>query len=48
MNVAALAFEALIFRILEFLLENFTFEEYEVPLLFFFDNFGLEVDYIRY
>ena len=26
----------------EFLLEDFTFDEYEVPLLVFFDNFGLE------
>jgi hypothetical protein len=27
-------------------LEDFTFDEYEVPLLVFFENFGLEV-YIR-
>jgi hypothetical protein len=30
------------------LLEDFTFDEYEVPLLVFFDDFGLEVDFIRY
>ena len=47
MNVAALAFGAYIFRI-EFLLEDFTFDEYEVSLFVFFDNFGLEVDFIRY
>jgi hypothetical protein len=29
-------------------LEDFTFDEYEVSLLVFFDNFGLEVDFIRY
>jgi hypothetical protein len=27
-------------------LEDFTFDEYEVPLLVFFDNFGLEVEFI--
>ena len=32
----------------EFLLEDFTFDEYEVPLLVFFDDFGLEVDFIGY
>ena len=32
----------------EFILENFTFDEYEVPLLVFFDNFGLEVNFIQY
>jgi hypothetical protein len=32
----------------EFLLEDFSFNEYELPLLVFFDNFGLEVDFIRY
>ena len=32
----------------EFLLEDFTFDEYEVSLRVFFDNFGLEVDFIRY
>jgi hypothetical protein len=32
----------------EFLLEDFTFDVYEVPLLVFFDDFGLEVDFIRY
>ena len=47
MNVAALAFGAYIFRI-EFLLEDFTFDEYEVSLFVFFDNFGLEVDFIWY
>ena len=31
-----------------FLLEDFTFDEYEVSLLVFFDNFVLEVDFIRY
>jgi hypothetical protein len=29
-------------------LEDFTFDKYEVPLLVFFDIFGLEVDFIRY
>jgi hypothetical protein len=29
-------------------LEDFTFDEYEVSLLVFFDIFGLEVDFIRY
>jgi hypothetical protein len=33
---------------LEFLLEDFNIDEYEVSLLVFFDNFGLEVDFIRY
>ena len=28
------------------LLEDFTFDEYEVPLFVFFDNFGLEVNFI--
>ena len=32
----------------EFLLEDFTFDEYEVSLLVFLDDFGLEVDFIRY
>ena len=32
----------------EFLLEDFTFDEYEVSLHIFFDNFGLEVDFIQY
>jgi hypothetical protein len=32
----------------EFILEDFTFDEYEVPLLLFFDNFGLEVNCIWY
>ena len=32
----------------EFLLEDFTFDEYEVSLLVLFDNFVLEVDFIRY
>ena len=27
---------------------HFIFVEYEVPLFVFFDNFGLEVDFIRY
>jgi hypothetical protein len=26
-------------------LVDFTFDEYEMPLLVFFDNFGLEVDF---
>ena len=46
-NVAALAFSIDI-QNWEFLLEDFTFDEYEVPLLVFFDNFGLEVGFIRY
>ena len=29
-------------------MEDFTFDEYEVPLLVFFDDFGLEVNFIRY
>jgi hypothetical protein len=29
-------------------LEDFTFDEYEVPLLVFFNEFGLEDDFIRY
>jgi hypothetical protein len=29
-------------------LEDFTFDEYEVTLLVFFDDFGFEVDFIRY
>jgi hypothetical protein len=33
---------------LRFILDDFTFDEYEVPLLPFFDNFGLEVDFIQY
>jgi hypothetical protein len=43
------------FRIESSPLEDFTFDEYEVPLLvclfvclFVFDNFGLEFDFIRY
>jgi hypothetical protein len=32
----------------EFILEDFNFDEYEVSLLIFFENFGLEVDFIRY
>ena len=32
----------------EILLEDFTFDEYEVPLLVFFYYFGLEVDFVRY
>ena len=46
MNVAVLA----LFNIQnwEFLLEDFNFDEYEVSLLVFFDNFGLEVDFIWY
>ena len=29
-------------------LGEFYFDEYELPLLVFFDDFGLEVDFIRY
>ena len=29
-------------------MEDFTFDEYEVPLLVFFDNFVLEVNFFRY
>jgi hypothetical protein len=29
-------------------LGDFIFDEYEVPVFVFFDNFGLEVDFIRY
>ena len=32
----------------EFILEDFTFDEYEVPILVFFDKFGMEADFIRY
>ena len=31
-----------------FVLEDFTFDEYEVPIFVFFDNFELEVDFIQY
>jgi hypothetical protein len=48
MNVAALAFGALIFRIESSSWKIFTFEGHEVFLLVFFDIFGLEVDFIRY
>ena len=48
MNVAALAFWSIDIQNWEFLLEDFTFDEYEVSLLVFFDNFGLEVDFIWY
>jgi hypothetical protein len=34
-------------QISEFLLDVFTFDESEGPLLVFFDDFGLEVDFIR-
>ena len=27
---------------------DFSFEEYDVSFLIFFDNFGLEIDFIRY
>ena len=30
----------------ELILEDFTFDAYEVPLLVFFDNFGFEVNFI--
>jgi hypothetical protein len=33
---------------LEFILEDFTFDEYKVPFLVFFDNFGLEIDFVLY
>jgi hypothetical protein len=46
MNVAALAFVD--FQNWEFILVDFTFDEYEVLLLVFFDNFVLEVNFIRY
>jgi hypothetical protein len=32
----------------EIILEDFKFDEHEVPLLVFFDNFGLEVNFIQY
>ena len=32
----------------EFILEDFTFDDYEEHLLVFFDNSGLEVDFIWY
>jgi hypothetical protein len=47
MNVDALAFEAQIFTIESSSWKIF-FSEYEVHLLVFFDNFGLEVDFILY
>jgi hypothetical protein len=40
MNVDALAFGHR--------LVDFTFDEHEVPLLVFLDNFGLKFDFIRY
>ena len=30
------------------MLEDFTIGVYEVPLLVYFDNLGLEVDFIKY
>jgi hypothetical protein len=32
----------------DFILEGFTFDGYEVPLLVFFCNFGLTVNFIPY
>jgi hypothetical protein len=32
----------------EFILDDFTFDVYKVPLLVFFDNFGLDVNFIQY
>ena len=51
MNVDALVFGAYI-QNWEFILEDFTFDEYVVPLLgfllsFFFNNFGLEINFIQ-
>jgi hypothetical protein len=48
MNVVALAFVTYIFRIESSSWKILTFDEYEVPLLVFFDNFGFEVHFIRY
>ena len=48
MNVASLLFAEIDIHNWEFLLEDFTFDEYEVSFLVFFDNFGLEVYFIRY
>ena len=36
------------FQYWEFILLDCSFDEYEVSFLVFFDNFGLEVDFIRY
>jgi hypothetical protein len=48
LNVDAFPFGALGIQNWEFLLEDFNFDEYELLLLVFFDNFGLEVDFIWY
>jgi hypothetical protein len=32
----------------EFILVDFTFDDYEVPVLVFFDNFGLKINFIQY
>ena len=48
MTVGALCFWSIDIQNWEFILVNFTINKYEVPLLVFFDNFGLEVDFIRY
>ena len=47
MNGVALALETQIFRTESSSWKIFTFDEYEVPLLVFFDNFALEVDFIQ-
>ena len=45
MNVGALAFGAKVFRIERILKLIFSFDEYEVSFLIFFDNFWLKVDF---
>ena len=46
MNVGAFEFAALDVQNWEFILVDFTFDNYEVPFLVFFDNFGLELNFI--
>jgi hypothetical protein len=48
MNATALAFGAYIFRIESSSWKILTLMSIKCPSLSFFDNFGLEVDFIRY
>ena len=48
MNVAAPCIWSIDIQNWEFILVDFTFDEYEVSLPVFFDNFRLEVNFIRY
>jgi hypothetical protein len=47
MNMGGLALGAYIFRIESFLVD-FSFDEYEVSVLIYFDNFWLKVNFIHY